>query len=195
MKKLLCVAAITLLTSAPSWAAGFEVFGSYWNTSDVEDTFGGGIGLAIPLGGAGLDLELRGTYYQELTDEPFGNLFEDDEEFFEDESLEVLPVEAGLRYNFAERGVFNPWIGAGVSYMFLDSTREGIDVDDETGYYVSLGSRFGDNDGPRFFAEARYRSTEATVRRERDGDGVDIDEDVAIDLDGVNVNAGILFAW
>jgi hypothetical protein len=196
MKKLLCVLAITFCATTPSWAAGFEVFGSYWNTSDVEDTFGGGLGLAFPIGASPLDLELRATYYQELSDEPVGNLFDDDEGFFEDESLEVLPLEAGLRFNFAQDSAFNPWVGVGASYMLLDSTREGIDIDDETGYYVSLGGRFGDPDGARFFAEARYRSTEATVRRDRDDDDdVDIDDDVAIDLDGVGVNAGVVFSW
>jgi hypothetical protein len=198
VKKLLCISALTLLSAAastPAQAAGFEVFGSYWNTSDIDDTFGGGLSFAVPLGSSGLDLQFRGTYYQELTDEPVGNLFDDDEGFFEEESLEVLPVDVGLRYNFSESGVFNPWIGGGGSYMFLDSTREGVDVDDETGFWVAVGSRFGDRNGTRFFAEALYRSTEATVRRDLPNDDDDIDDDVDIDLDGVAVNAGLIFSW
>lgn len=192
MRKILVTAAVMLLATVPAAAAGFSVFGSYWNTSDVEDTFGGGLGLTFPIGGAGLGLDFRATYYQELSDEPIGNLFDDDEGFFEEESLEVLPLEAGLRYNFDTDGTFNPWVGAGISYMLLDFTRENVEVDDETGFYVVAGSSFGDPEGVNFFAEALYRSTEATVRRD---DPDRIRDDVAIDLDGLGVNAGVLWRW
>lgn len=200
MKKLfapLALLMICLICASPAMATGFEVFGSYWNTSDVDDTFGGGVALGIPLGETGLGLKFRGTYYQELTDEPFDNLFDDDEPFFEDESLEILPIDAGLSYSFGRGETFNPWIEAGVTYFLLDTTREGFEVDDETGFHVAVGSAFGNPDGVNFFVEGLYRSTEATfVRRERRGnDDIDLEDEVNIDLDGIAVNAGIVWRW
>jgi hypothetical protein len=48
-----------------------------------------------------------------------------------------------------------------------------------------------------FFAEAIYRSTEATLQRSEDDfpDPSDSVDEVAIDLDGVAVNAGILWTF
>lgn len=199
MKKVLGLVLVLaiLAPASPALAQGFEIFGSYWNTSDVDETFGGGVGLGIPFGESGLGLKLRGTYYQELTDEPLDNLFDDDEPFFEEESLEVLPVDVGLSYSFARGETFSPTIAAGASYFFIDTTREGFDVDDETGYFVSLGTTIGNREGVNFFVEGLYRSTEATFRRNRleGDDDTDLDEDVAIDLDGFAVNAGIAWRW
>jgi Outer membrane protein beta-barrel domain len=199
MKKVfgaLVVSAI-LASASPVLAQGFNLYGSYWNTTDVDDAFGGGIGVGIPFGESGLGLKLAATYYQELTDDPADALFDDDEGVFEDESLEVLPVDVGLTYNFAPHGMWSPWISGGGSYFFIDTTREGIDVDDEAGFFVSLGTQIGNRDGVNFFAEALYRSTEATLRRNRlDGDDdTDVADEVAIDLDGVAVNAGISWRW
>lgn len=194
MKKSVgALALLSLLTwAAPGQAQEFKIFGSYWNTNDVDDAFGGGIGLGVPLGATPLSLAFSGTYYQELSDEPLENLVDDDEGVFQDEGLEVLPVDAGLHYTFPARGAFRPWVGAGFTYFLIDTTREGFDVDDETGFHVSVGSHFGQRTGANFFAEVLYRSTEATLVDER-GDNVDLRDEVAIDLDGIAVNAGL--AW
>lgn len=196
MKIILTILAVVLLSASPAMASGFSLFGSYADTTDAGDTFGGGIGLGIPFGESGFGLDLRATYYQEVTDEGADAIFDDDEEFFQEDSLEILPIDAGLRYQFNTDGPFNPYVMGGFSYFLLDTTREGLSVDDETGFYVGLGSRFGDPDGVGFFAEALYRSTEATLERERfDNDDIDLEDDVAIDLDGIAVNAGVVWAF
>lgn len=195
MKKLLAFSILALLSASPALAGGFGLFASYWDTRDADETFGGGVNLTIDLGESPLDIELRGTYNQELSDEPVGNLFDDDEGFFEENSLQAIPVEAGLRYNFNTEGTFNPWISGGVSYIFLDlSDLEGVEIDDETGWYAGLGSSFGDPDGVNFFGEVLYRATEATVNR-RDPDNIDLEDTVKIELDGVVVNAGVMWAF
>lgn len=195
MKKAIGALAVILVCAAPAaMAQSFQLYGSYWDTSDVDETFGGGVGFGIPFGETGLGLHINGTYYQELSNDPLDNIFDDDEGVFEDESLEVLPVDVGLHYEFAPGGTFSPWIGAGFSYFLLDSTFEGVDVDDETGFHVSLGSRFGASESTNFFVEAIYRSTEATLVREIDDD-IDLREEVAIDLDGIGVNAGIMWRF
>lgn len=191
---LTCLFVFLALASPAS--AQLKVFGSYWNTTEVDETFGGGVSFGVPIGESGFGLHFRGTYYQELTDEPLENLFEDDNQgFFAEESLEVLPLEVGVHYNFAPRGTFSPYIGGGATYFMIDTTREGVDVDDETGFHAEIGSQFGDPDGLNFFAEAIYRSTEATLVRERRQNNIDLRDEVALDLDGVAVNAGFVWRW
>ena len=195
MKRILGVLAIlaALAVFATPAEAQFKIYGSYWDTADVGETFGGGLGFDIPFGDSGFALSLAGTYYQELEDEPLGNLFDDDEGVFQEEGLEVIPFDVGLHYNFQPRGSFSPWIGAGGTYFLLDTTENQFEVDDETGWHVSAGSFFGDPDGVNFFAEALYRSTESTLRRSEDDipDPSDQVDEVDIDLDGFAVNAGI----
>lgn len=195
MKRILGVLAIlaALAVFATPAEAQFKIYGSYWDTTDVGNTFGGGLGFDIPFGESGFALSLAGTYYQELEDEPIGNLFDDDEGVFQEEGLEVVPFDVGLRYNFEPRGSFSPWIGAGGTYFLIDTTENQFEVDDETGWHVSLGSHFGDPEGANFFAEALYRSTESTLRRAEDDvpDPSDAVDEVDIDLDGFAVNAGI----
>jgi len=197
MKKILGVLAIlaALAVFTTPAEAQFKIYGSYWDTTDVGSTFGGGLGFDIPLGDSGLALSLAGTYYQELSDEPIDNLFDNDAGVFREESLEVVPFDVGLHYNFQPRGNFSPWIGAGGTYFLLDTTENQFEVDDETGWHVSAGSFFGDPEGASFFAEAIYRSTESTLRRSEDDipDPSDAVDEVDIDLDGFAVNAGI--AW
>ncbi|HEX6862189.1 MAG TPA: outer membrane beta-barrel protein, partial [Thermoanaerobaculia bacterium] len=164
-------------------------------TSDVDETFGGGVGFGFPFGESGLGLHAKATYYQELSNDPLDNVFDDDEGVFQDESLEVLPIDVGLHYEFAPDGsAFSPWIGGGFTYFMIDTTFEGVDVDDETGFHVSLGSRFGSSESTNFFVEAIYRSTESTLVREIDDD-IDVREEVAIDLDGIAVNAGVMWRF
>lgn len=195
MRRIPSILAIALLSAAPAMA-DFKLYGSYWDTSDASETFGGGLGFDIPLGSTPLALGINGTYYRELSDEPLGNLFEDDDEgFFEEDSLEILPVDVTLKYMFPTEGSVHPWVGAGASYFFIDTTRNNIEVDDEAGWNASVGATFGDREGTNFFAEAIYRNTKATFERQNDDD-VDFNDDRAeIDLDGFGVNAGIVWRW
>lgn len=196
MKKAFVVLVLALVCAAPAaMAQQFQLYGSYWDTSDVAETFGGGVGFGFPFGESGLGLHVMGTYYQELSDDPLDNIFDDEEGVFEDESLEVLPIDVGLHYEFQPTGTFSPWIGGGFSYFMIDSTFEGVDVDDETGFHVSLGSRFGASESTNFFVEGIYRSTEATLVRNRREDEIDLREEVAIDLDGIGINAGIMWRF
>ena len=195
MRRIIGALGVAALLGAAPAMADFKLYGSYWDTSAADETFGGGLGFDIPFGSSPLSLGINGTYYRELSDKPLRNLFEDDDNgFFEEDTLEVLPVDVTLKYNFPTDGSVHPWIGAGASYFFLDSSRSGVDIDDETGWNASVGATFGDREGTNFFAEAIYRNTKATV--ERNDDDIDIIEDrVDVDLDGFGVNAGIVWRW
>ena len=84
MKRRLLVALIVGLATSMAQAQGLAVFGSYWEPEDGDETFGAGAKLK---GGAELFfLELRGTYYEDIT-EDVGPA---------DIELQVIPVDLGL---------------------------------------------------------------------------------------------------
>lgn len=193
-KALLAWVFFSLVGTAAYADGGFSLYGSYWDTDDADETFGGGLTWTIPLGEV-VGLDLRAAYYEELTSEPFENLLDRDRVF--EEGLEILPLELGVRFGLGDSEVWSPFIGAGATYYLLDSER--AEVKDEVGFYGSFGAAFGDKVGPRFFAEAVYRQAEGTLSFDPDDlgdlDDVDIDDNVDIDLSGFSVNVGIAWSW
>lgn len=197
MRRILGISLVVLTCAAPAMAGDFQLFGSYWNTSDADNTFGGGLGFGFPLGASPFSLNVNGTYYKQLTDRPLHNLFEDNtsQGFFQKDSLQVIPVDVTFRYNFPTGGNVQPWIGAGATYFFLDSSRKGVDINDETGWNASAGALFGgQGPGAKFYAEAIYRNTKATVRR-TNSDTVSLVDHVNLNLDGLGANAGFVWRW
>lgn len=182
-KSLVTIVSITLLAlTAPAQAGELGLFGSYWNTDELDDTAGAGIKYAI--GDNALRLELRGSYYPDLTADA-GEVIQGQTGDFE---LEAVVPEAGFAYNFAPGANTQFYLGAGLSYYLLDTNM--FDVDDEAGYYGLAGFTLGGGgDGPAFFAEALYRSVEATVTDNA------LVEDVDLDLSGVSVNLGVIFRF
>lgn len=195
MKKiLLATLAVGLLLPAfGAQASGLAIFGSYWDTEALDDTAGAGVKFSIPLGQT-FNLDLRGTYYEPfdrraLRDE-IDDLFDDevDREIFDSE-ISIIPIEAGFSFNLGQ-GAVRPTLGAGVSYFMLDHDR--FDLDDEVGWYASVGLDFARRGRVGFFLEGLYRSAEGEVNDDRD----DIDFDsVPIDLDGFAANVGVVFRF
>jgi hypothetical protein len=196
MKKVLIAVVALAVAAAPASATGFAIFGSGWQPDTVEDALGGGVSLSFPLGDAGLGLDLRGSFYQEAD---LDNVGPDNGDVFRDFGLQIIPVDAALRFDFNNDGPANFYIGGGASYLFLDLDN-GPDLDDEVGWLALVGAQFGDPDGARFFVEGAYRGVEATVRAEDlddffDDDEPNFDEDVAIELDGPMVNLGVVWGF
>lgn len=195
MKKiLLATLAVGLLLPAfGAQASGLAIFGSYWDTEALDETAGAGVKLSIPLGQR-FNLDLRGTYYEPfdrdaLRDE-IDDLFDDevDREIFNSE-ISIIPIEAGFSFSLGQ-GAVRPTLGAGVSYFMLDHDR--FDLDDEVGWYGSVGLDFARQGGVGFFLEGLYRSAEGEVNDDRDD--VNFDR-VPIDLDGFAANAGVVFRF
>ena len=192
--------ALVLLAPAASFAAGFTLFGSYWDTDQLGDTAGAGIVFGIPVGG-NFDLDLRASYYEELEDQSFDafldDVFDDDRNPLVANSLEVTPLEIGLKYNFNPGEVVNFYLGGGGGYYLLDNSR--FDVDDEFGYYAVVGFTAGDPDGTAFVLEGVYRKVEGSVVNDPssldDVDDLDFNNAVDVDLDGIALNAGVIFRF
>ncbi len=183
MKKIIlsAVAALALM-AAPAMATDFSVFGSYWDTKDADEALGGGAKFRF-----GRFVEVRGTYFSDVT--------ADTDPESRDFEISAIPVEAGLVFNFAEDAPVSPYLGGGVGYYFLDT--ENFEIDDEVGFYAVAGLEFGRRgSGLGFMAEAIYRQMEGTVR-DTEGSGLpdDFDEDVDIQLEGMGVNAGLVWRF
>ncbi|HEV2845259.1 MAG TPA: outer membrane beta-barrel protein [Thermoanaerobaculia bacterium] len=176
-------------------ATDLSLFGSYWQTGDFDDTFGGGTRLGF--GDGPVQFELRASYFPDIA-EDFEQLFDSDSEFEDQFEITAIPVEAGVTFNFAGNESFSPYIGGGASYILLDTDIG--EVDDEVGFYVVAGFKAGGNDGGvGFVAEAIYRNIEGQVNFDPedfdDVDDVDFDDDFDLDLAGVGANVGIVFRF
>lgn len=200
MKKTLILTAVAvfLFGTGPAWASDFAVFGSYLDTEDLEETVGGGVKAGF---GDRFQLELRATYLPDLTEdfESFVDDPGDDPGRFTND-IEAIPLDVGVKYNFGAHQPVNVYVGGGGTYFLLDAERG--EIDDEAGFYVTGGLEFARaTGGVGFFAEAIYRSVEATVNRDpQDFDDIDdIDfEDIRerdLDVGGLGVNAGLIWRW
>lgn len=192
---LTSILAFCLVGVAPAMATDLSLFGSYWQTGDFDDTFGGGTRLGF--GDGPVQFELRASYFPDIA-EDFEQLFDSDSEFEDQFEITAIPVEAGVTFNFAGNESFSPYIGGGASYILLDTDIG--EVDDEVGFYVVAGFKAGGNDGGvGFVAEAIYRNIEGQVNFDPedfdDVDDVDFDDDFDLDLAGVGANVGIVFRF
>lgn len=189
MKKVLLTALALALLTTPAWASRFGLSGSYWNTDEASDGVGATADLKFDLGASNFAFDLRGGYFDDLTEDREGQR--------RDFDLSATPLEAGLVYNFNRDGRTNPYAGGGVGYYLLDTSAG--NVDDETGWYATLGSEFTGTRNVGFFVEGLFRKMEATVERDprqlEEIEDIELEEQVAIDLDGLGVNAGVVWRF
>ena len=187
---------VALAVAAPASATDFSALGAYWNTDAAGDTAGATLGFGIPFNDS-LALELRASYFEELSDDPLANAFDSDDPVFQDKGIQAIPLEAGLRFSFAPGQTFRPHIGAGGSYFLLDS--DFGEVKDELGYYAVLGATIGDGEGADFLIEGTWRKVSAQVELDPeqldDIDDIDVQEKADLDLDGVGVNLGVRWSF
>jgi hypothetical protein len=193
MRKALVIGvALAFAGAAASQASDLAVFGSYWDTDELEESLGGGLKLSI--GDGPWVVDLRASHFPDLTRD-IGDIVEDPDV---EGSLDVkaTPLEAGFAYRFQTDTSFRPFVGGGGTYFMLDTNR--FELDDEVGYYVAGGfDTGGDNVG--FFAEALYRKVEATLEAEAedldDIDDLELVNGAEVDLSGVGINAGVVFRF
>lgn len=196
MRKAILVLGFLALTGAPLSASDFAIYGSGWDPDGIEEALGGGVGLHF---GETFGVDLRATYYQdaEIDRIDIGPGNDDERPVFGD--LQMIPIEALLRYDFNNDGPANFYVAGGASYIMLDWD-DGPDIDDEVGWVALAGARFGSPGGMGFFIEGAYRGVEATVRADDlddffDDDTTNFDENVDLNLDGALVNLGVVWTF
>lgn len=168
---------------------GWGLFAAYWNADDGDDVFGAGLGCEIEIT-EGVDLQLRGTYFDDLIDGSAAG----------GADLQVIPLEAGLSLKTPVGDDLTASAGGGLGYYLMDAESGAggaANPDDEIGFYLSAGlelvirssgATFGDRQTV-LFAEAVYRSVSA--------DDVVLTSTGAedADLDGLGFNIGLKIAW
>lgn len=191
------------LLATPASAGSFSLFGSYWDTDQLDEAGGGGIAAAFGITPDDrLELEFRASYYEELKSNEFDRILDqiadDDRTPFQEVGVEITPLEAGLRFNFAPEAPLNFYIAGGGGYYLLDGSG-GFEVDDEFGFYVGGGLMIGNPDGVSFLAEVIWRKIEGSVSNDPDRlddvDDLDFNNQVDVDLDGPAANVGIIWRF
>ena len=183
MRMFLCVLGVVLLGAVAASANGLGVFGSYWDTKDADDGYGGGAKLQIDVM-ENICIEARGSYYPE-----FGS--DSDDEI----KVDIIPIEADAIIKFPISDLLTPFVGGGVGYyMFeVDNDVEGVDVsiDDEFGFFALAGVEIGLSEQVSLFVEGKYTWLDITA--DVSGGGESESEDGT--LDGFGGNAGLMLKW
>ncbi len=175
------------LLAAPSSAV--SIFAAYWDTNDLGEA--GGLGLGFQFGGK-FALDIAGTYYEELDEDPLA-LLEDGESPFIGNGLEVIPIDVGFLYRSNGGRGAGFYVGAGATLFMIDSSAPGVVTDDESGWYLKAGFDLaGGNRGPTVFIEGLLRQVDAEVGTELgfldNGSG-----NLSLDLEGVSLHVGVRF--
>lgn len=145
-----CVGLLVLPT--PARAVDFSLYGGLWGPDDTDDSLGVGARVAFF---ETLQLEIDASYYRNF--EPRFRFERRDGTFdvFTND-LEIVPIEAALRYNFGDSRI-GFYLGGGVGWYMLDSDVRG-ELDDEVGIFVKIGWQY-----EHFFLEGLYRDVDSTV--------------------------------
>jgi hypothetical protein len=173
LRRFALVLAVLALCTVPARAGSFGIYGSYWNSDEAGDSWGGGARVGFDFVKV-LEFEFHGTYYPDFK----SSLTSQDIE------IKATPLDGGLRFNILPTAAVNPYFGAGVTYYFLDSDQG--QMDNETGIYGLAGLDFGSKH-TRFFVEAIWRKLDTTISLSS--------FDVDAQLDGWAGNAGFNWRW
>jgi len=162
---VLLLGLMVLLPGSAAMAFDLFGFGSYWDKQDLDGTWGGGLGLGIPLFSDYFMLEGR-AYFFENSD--FGT-----------DELKMVPFDVGLQIHVLPGERVDPYILGGVSYVWVDEDK--IEVDSNASGYVGAGLdvELGDSNF-LLFGEALYRFNELETEFEED-----------IDVSGFTGNVGL----
>ncbi|MCK5378209.1 MAG: hypothetical protein KAJ78_02345 [Acidobacteria bacterium] len=170
--RVVALVAMVFFVAVPASAGNLRIFGAYLDSSDVGSFTGAGVRYASS---DTLGWEFGATAYLESEDFDFGELE------FDVDTIDNTALDLGFRVSISELFYFT----GGVSYFMFDADLG--DVDDEWGFYGTLGATIG-GDTFRFFIEGMYRDVSATITY----DDFDlIEDDVKLDIGGFGVNAGL----
>ncbi len=171
-KRIVTALAAGMFFFAPASAGSFGIYGSYWDSDRTEKSWGGGARIGFSFVKF-LELDFHGTYDPDFTTDVGGQSVD----------VKARPVDGGLRVNLLPGGPINPYVGAGVTYYFLN-TNQG-DINNDTGFYGQAGLEFGKD--TRFFLETLWRKMDTRIKL------ASFDRDTRFDR--FSANAGFAWRW
>jgi hypothetical protein len=165
---VLLAAAVGMGGCTAGSVAELGVFGTYLDSDDLNDGYGGGAKLEVkPIDWLSVDGRASWIY-------------------FDDFDLSMIPLEVALRLNLpllGERIV--PYAGVGGGWYIFEA--DDVDLDDDVGYFPMVGLEVGLR-RIAVFAEARWLFLETDVDTAVENIG-------EADVDGLGINAGLLFRF
>ena len=187
MKKLAITLGLVLLLSTPSWGAGLGVGITTWDTETVDSDEGFSVRAALDMGDR-FDLELRASFLDGFAQVENNALFR----------LEATPIDVGFSYGLPSRGKASPYVGAGATFLFADVLFDGgvepatgrVEVNDEFGFYLVVGTDVDLGHNLAFYAEAMYR----VIKTEVTADGFAF-TDFEADFAGPSGTLGVMLTW
>lgn len=168
------VLGVTLILAGGAGARSgveFGVFGSYIDSDDLGDGVGGGVKLEFkPINW--LSVDARASWIR-----------------FSNPDVDMVPLEMALLLNIplANEQIV-PYVGVGGGYYFFDA--DGFDMDDNVGFFPVVGLEFGTRN-VAFLAELRWLFLQSDL----DGAEDELGNIRKADVDGLGINAGLLFRF
>jgi hypothetical protein len=177
MRKIVLALGMVCLLAAPAWAEGeFSLFGAYEQVTSNDASIGGGGRLSLNLKIVSFDLTATWLPQKGNVSILGGAV----------DKAQITPIDLGVRIRFGTGNEFRPYVGGGLSYIFADL--EFGEVDNELGYYLSLGF-VGLADRPvRWYAEVLYRMAEIEA-------DFGVQGKVKEDVGGLGIAAGLTFSF
>lgn len=197
MRRVLIALAAVVLLAAPSWAGGgVGFFGTWANSTDADNTYGGGGIIAFDLS-PHWEMQFRGTRYVEFDVDwvlpgDINNPGEIDPDS-RNQVFDTTVLEFGAVYNFNAGGSLQPYVGGGFSYWMFDlEPPTAGEVKDEGGFYVLGGAQVALSSSWGLFFEGMYRNVKATLK----GDDLGFQPvNRELNMSGAAVNVGLMFTW
>jgi len=187
-KRVWLAALLAIATVLPAHATGFSLFASGWNPKDTNNAYGAGAAASFDFGNSGLGLAVRGTYYREAN---VNNIFDNNTNNSTFGRLQIVPVDALLKWDFNNDGPVDVYVGGGATYYFLSLRHvNGININDEAGWTAMVGLRFGNRRSTSFFVEGDYRAARLTAKNDNAVDNGFV-HNARLKLDGPALNAGV----
>lgn len=148
-----------------TYAMDIRAMASWLNTDDLGDAWGGMIGAGFqPVDWFSADL--RAGYLRA-----------------DDESLDIIPIEAVAMFRAFNLDTVEPYAGIGVGYYFMDS--DDISTDDSQAVFPLVGMDLRLPETKlRIFGEVRYMFFDD-----------DISDDIDSSMDGLGANLGVRWTF
>ena len=172
IKRLAAMVFTTFILAGASWANNTGLYGSYWDSDDLDEGIGGGAKVTFDVTNV-LALDLRASYIN-----------------FDELEMNVVPLEGSLQIGIPFGEAISPYGGIGMGYYFFDADE--ADVDDEVGFFALGGLELHLREGVSLFGEIRYFVLEADVKDALD-EVEDLDDELS--FDGYGVNFGLSLDW
>ena len=105
------------------------------------------------------------------------------------DEFRVLPLDVGVGYRFRVSGSVTPFVGAGVSVLFLDA--EPARMNNQVGWYARAGVDIHLMSNLFLFGEAFWREADADYKYDEGG----VEKRTDITVGGFGANLGVVWRF